>query len=523
MSHLLRPFYYSDFLLPHKKPAKNERSDDMAKNTHAFQNDIKHYDKIRDILRYLYMFGSSSKEELVEKKLVKSISSFYDIRQRIENYIDGEYLQEHKSTEKGTGKKFRFMYDPFRCPVNYLAETYQNCSFVTDDFIFYFCLMQAFVDPEYPEYPYEYLDDSSLPDDDEIIETDDDAAITDLVTIVKNIYKNNQSILEELNKVIPNYKHNKKLFTWARIKARITELVDLGILVESSENRYTLSSDIFSDLEAEELSDLQLMTQFFYNCTFLTVPGFYLSSTIDAYSQSVYSKETDSFFNKQENPVFFYKNHRLQNVIDDDVTWQILTAIHEKSAITYSYKTKGGEVLKFDVLPMKIVIDRQYGRQYFFCYDYNDRKYYMPRISAVSDISIKKSSDSTRIYEALTEADRSDIHAGYNRIYKEQIENVWNIALGETVSTVNIHFSFPEEEYSKQLSRLTSTRRHGVITELGNGKVDFTVDTCSELELVPWIRGFGAYAVVDKDTNPELAARLKSDWEEALKQYEVIQ
>ena len=130
----------------------------MAKNTHAFQNDIKHYDKIRDILRYLYMFGSSSKEELVEKKLVKSISSFYDIRQRIKNYIDGEYLQEHKSTEKGLGKKFRFMYDPFRCPVNYLAETYQNCSYVTDDIIFYFCLMQAFVDPDYPEYPYEYLD-----------------------------------------------------------------------------------------------------------------------------------------------------------------------------------------------------------------------------------------------------------------------------------------------------------------------------------------------------------------------------
>lgn len=95
-----------------------------TKNTHAFQSDIKHYDKIRDILRYLYMYGSSSKEELVEKKLSKSISSFYDTKQRIENYIDGEYLQEHKSKEKGSGKKYRFMYDPFICPVNYLADTY---------------------------------------------------------------------------------------------------------------------------------------------------------------------------------------------------------------------------------------------------------------------------------------------------------------------------------------------------------------------------------------------------------------
>ena len=522
MSYLIRLYYYSEFLPLHKKPTKLKESDYMAKNTHAFQNDIKHYDKIRDILRYLYMFGSSSKEELVEKKLVKSISSFYDIRQRIENYIDGEYLQEHKSTEKGTGKKFRFMYDPFRCPVNYLAETYQNCSYITDDIIFYFCLMQAFIDPNYPEYPYEYLNNTSLIGDDEIIETDDDVAITDLVTIVKNIYKNNQTILEDLNGTTPNYEHSEKLFTWARIKARITELVDLGILVESSDNRYALSSDIFADIEVEALTDIQLMTQFFYNCTFLTVPGFYLSSTIGAYSQSVYSKETGSFFNKQENPVFFYKNHRLQNVIDDDVTWKILTAIHNKAVITYSYKAKNGETFKFNVLPMKIIIDRQYGRQYFFCYSYDDKKFYMPRISSVSDITIKKAFNKRHTYEALNESDLSDIHAAYNRIYTEQFKNVWNIAIGDTISTVTIHFSFPEEEYAKLLSRLESTKHHGIITEIGNGKVYFTIETCNELELVPWIRSFGAYATVDINTNSVLATRLKSNWEEALKQYGII-
>ena len=495
----------------------------MTKNTHAFQNDIKNYDKIRDILRYLYLFGSSSKEELVKKNLVKSISSFYDIIQRIENYIDGEYLQEHRSTEKGTGKKFRFMYDPFRCPVNYLAETYQNCSYVTDDIIFYFCLMQAFVDPDFPEHPYEYLEDDGFLDDAEVIETDDNVAITDLVTIVKNIYTNNQSVLRELNGIIPNFEHNDKLFTWARIKARITELVDLGILVESDKNRYTLSTDIFADIESEDLSNIQLMTQFFYNCTFLTVPGFYLSSTISAYSQSVYSKEAYSFFYKQENPVFIYKNHRLQNVIDDDVTWKILTAIHTKSVISYSYKTRGEKILHFDMLPMKVIIDKQYGRQYFFGYNYKDQKYYMPRISSVSNVNIKTNYDTARIYEALSDDDLKDIHSAYNRIYREHMANVWNIARGETISTVHIHFAFPEEEYSKQLSRLKATKHHGSITELGNGNVDFTVDTCNELELVPWIRGFGKYAVVDKNTNPELASKLKSDWEEALKQYGIIQ
>ena len=32
----------------------------------------------------------------------------------------------------------------------------------------------------------------------------------------------------------------------------------------------------------------------------------------------------------------------------------------------------------------------------------------------------------------------------------------------------------------------------------------------------------GAYAVVDSETNPFLAQKLKFDWKEALKQYETI-
>ncbi|MCI9337218.1 MAG: WYL domain-containing protein [Lachnospiraceae bacterium] len=494
----------------------------MAKNTHAFQNDIKHYDKIRDILRYLYLYGSSSKEELVEKGLVKSISSFYDIRQRIENYLDGEYLQEHKSSEKNTGKKFRFLYDPFRCPVNYLAETYQNCSFVTDDIIFYFCLMQSFVDPDFPDEPYDYLEDSGFLGCPESIDTDTDVAITDLITIIKSIYVSNQSVLQHLNDIMPDSEHNKKLFTWARIRARIAELTSLGILAESGDGRYLLSSDIFAKIEADELSDVQLMTQFFYNCSFLTVPGFYLSSTIGQYSQAVYAKETDCFFNKQENPVFFYKNHRLQSVIDDDVTWTILTAIHSASVIHYSYRTKNGELLQYDMLPMKVVIDRQYGRQYFFGYNYNSRKFYMPRISSIAAIRIDPAFDKARRYEFL-HSPEADIHAVYGRLYQEHIENVWNIALGDTVSKVIIHFTFPEREYAKLLNRVKSARHHGTVTERGNGRVDFVVETKNELELVPWIRSYGPYAVVDVQNNPELAAKLKSDWKEALKLYGIVQ
>ena len=499
-----------------------------TKNTHAFQSDIKHYDKIRDILRYLYMYGSSSKEELVEKKLSKSISSFYDTKQRIENYIDGEYLQEHKSKEKGSGKKYRFMYDPFICPVNYLADTYQNCSYVIDDFIFYFCLMQAFTDPDYRQKPYEYASDvcgEEYGEIDDCIDYMHEFTINDLITTIQIVFDTNQDLLEVLNGIPGNAEHSELLFTLPKVRARIQELSDIGIIVKTSRDTYRLSDDIFADLEADELKDVLLLTQFFYNCSFLTIPGYYLSATIGEYVQSNFIEETDSFFNKQENPVFFYKNHRLQNVIDDDITWAVLDAIHNTNAIQYKYRTKSGFLKECTVLPIKLVIDYQYGRQYFFCYDYEYKVFNMQRLSSVSEVTIARRIKSPQKYEFFAEKINKDtnLHRMYNQVYSQYFEHVWNIAMSEKTSTVLIHFTFPEGEYQKQLNRLKSTRHHGLITELGNGHVDFSVTVQSELELVPWIREYGAYAVVDAGTNPDLAGKIKIDWEEAMKQYGIIQ
>lgn len=493
-----------------------------TKNTHAFQNDIKHYDKIRDILRFLYMYGSSSKEELVEKKLAKSISSFYDTKQRIENYIDGEYLQEHKSSKKGSGKKYRFMYDPFVCPVNYLAETYQNCSYVIDDVIFYFCLMQSFSGPNTAQNPYEYYDFDEF-DSSGSLAMDQAYTLTELISQMSIIYERNQEILHDLNDIEINYIHSELLFTLPKVKARVNELVSLGILISPTKDTFQLAPDFFANFTFDELSDLQLMVQFFYNCSFLTIPGFYLSATIEEYLHSYYVSNTDKFFIKQENPVFFYKNQRLQSVIDDDVTWALINSIHNFDVVHYSYRTKGAEILEFDILPMKIVIDKQYGRHYFFGYNYSEHKFFMPRISSISNITVNKKIKIPQKYEFIPNyTGTEDIHSIYNQIYQDNIENIWNITFGKNTTEVVIHFQFPLSDYAKYLDRLKRTMHNGKITELGDGKITFSVNVQSELELVPWIRSFGEFAVVDQYTNTELANKIKSDWKEAMQQYGII-
>ena len=144
----------------------------------------------------------------------------------------------------------------------------------------------------------------------------------------------------------------------------------------------------------------------------------------------------------------------------------------------------------------------------------------MQRLSSISEVTVAKNMKPSQRFEFIEGYLKDiDIHKIYLDTYSQHFEKVWNIAMGESATDILIHFHFAPEAYSKQLSRLKATRHHGIIEELGGGNIDYTVSVQNELELVPWIRSYGASAIVDKAINPSLAERLKDDWKEALKQY----
>ena len=129
----------------------------MAKKTNIFLNDIKNYDLIREMLHHIYMYGNYSKGDIVKKNIAGSERTVYDMINRIKNYLDGEYLTTHKLPNRKQDKNgYRFKYDPFQCPINYLADTYRNCSYVVEDFIFYYTLLQA-IKPNKKHNAYNHL------------------------------------------------------------------------------------------------------------------------------------------------------------------------------------------------------------------------------------------------------------------------------------------------------------------------------------------------------------------------------
>lgn len=494
----------------------------MSKNTNVFQNNIKNYDLIREIIRHIYMYGSYSKGDIIKNKLVGSERSVYDMLKRIKNYLDGEYLQKHKLPNRKKDKNgYRFKYDPFQCPINYLADTYQNCSYVVEDFIFYFTFLQA-LKPYNNFNAYKHF---SLPQYSEDISELIESNSFDYDKMVSNIYdvlNTNQNILQLINQSKPNKRfYSENLITTDKAKDRFNELLELGIIEKSKNETYFLTPDLFYDIDIDSLESLLLMVNFFYNFSELCIPGYYLSSTINQYIIANHFKITDTFFNKQTNDIFFYKNNSIQNVIDDDILWFILCAINDLKPIAYKYKNKTGNIYDYEVFPIKVIIEKQYGRHYFYGYHYKYNNFIIQRLDSISCINYSNKEKNSDIFCFLNDTEHN-IKEQLEKIYSQKMNNVWNISTSNQLYAVLIHFNFPRDEYDKLLNRLLSTSRHGTVIKTGTYSLDYSITVQNELEMKPWIRSFGPYAVVDKNTNPKLYEEIKNDYRKALMSYEFI-
>lgn len=351
-----------------------------------------------------------------------------------------------------------------------------------------------------------------------------------------NIYTLNKKFLYEQGQAkFSDYKTESELtensFKSSKIKDRLDELSGLGILTHrrrktkysvNMKDVYSLAPDIFKCLEFKELEDLQRMVLFFYNFSFLSAAGYHLSQTLNLYVKSefpAYCKETGSFFAINENPVFFYKNNRLQTVIDNNVFWQILYAIHKMKPISFIYNrkhTEGGEEKK--VYPVKIITDLQYDRQYLYAYDYQAEKFNPYRIDSVSNVDILEINEPFVFINNTTE--EADIRKEIEEIYKKNSANTWNVSFAGEPHRVLLHFTFPQKECDKLYNRLISTGRFGNIKKTSDCTFDYDIEVKDENAMVPWIRSWGSMVMVDKATNSNLFDRIYNDSMEALKQYE---
>lgn len=441
----------------------NKKRANKDTKTHLFE--IKNYEQIRKFIKALLFSPSMNQESMQETGVIASRRTFYDRLQNITFYMENN-VYEYKINRT---KYKNILNDLYICPANYFADTYMYASYNEEDLFYYIIYMQII-----NQLSYYGCDDFSYND----IKALFPDKLKDILTIKR-------SILHEFEKL--GFIEKRKKIT-------------------SKALYYRLSYDILNFNKNNFLDNLQDMVIFFYNHHYLSVPGYYLSKTINQYK--ILNSNTKSKTHYQpENNIFVYRYVPKYNTLDNNILWDILQAVKNKYKISYTYTMQNGAVMEYQLIPIKIVIEYEYGKQYCYGYDETTDKYFLSRIDMMDNLKILE--------------EKYENEAIYSNFDKDFIHK-WMIADNTGSYNIRIYFHFPAEKYKILKRQLENTMRFGTITENSNGSITFDITISNYKEIIPWVNSFGEYAVVDKNICPALYEEIKQHNDKLREMYELI-
>lgn len=211
---------------------------------------------------------------------------------------------------------------------------------------------------------------------------------------------------------------------------------------------------------------------------------------------------------------FSFKHHYITSAIDSNVMAMLFTAMRKKSVVTVTnMNQRFNESRKIRIIPLRIFISVQNGRQHLLAYqpDYNAIKSF--RIDYLSDVKIEE--PMPQFDELRAELDEMQtkmwgVTAKRNRCSKESLEHV--------DFTVKVS---SEEEYI--VRRLYREKRIGRIEKLDRHTYRFSADVYESGEMIPWIRTFICRITELNFSNKVLENQFRRDIEEMYRMYGIME
>lgn len=444
----------------------------VIKNTSQFLIERKNYESIRECISMLYLEPYIN----LDSRTLKVSAGHRDMLRRINNYINPEYRQKINIENTSV---MTFLSDMYKCPVNYIADTYRYASYTHDELIYYITFLQILSTADQYDDNGEGLTDVSKP-----------------------------FTKKDLCGDVRSRTNHADTYTIERI---FDDLVDLGIIEKNENKEYELSNDVLNNIDNYGALDKLLeMVIFFYNTHPLAIPGYMLAGTINHYLIYSFPQESQEMDYVPNSDVFIYKNKTLQNTIDNDVTWNILNAVKNHNFISFEYVRQTGEKIIRKIVPVKVVLEQDYNRQYCYGYDPITNTKSISRINKIKKLKV------------LPETYNDE---NLENIFEEDFKYKWMTSDAVKYTKVQVKFSLPNNDNIRQQikTRLEKTKRKGTIKLINENTIIYETYTTDENELVPWINGFGRYAKVDKNLNTRLYNKLKEHNDELMVKYGLIQ
>ena len=411
----------------------------------AYKELIKNFNRIRDYMREFYVYGFKSREEYTNK----SARSYDDEHRRIKSWLD-DYMKFDWTSE---GKHVFLFIDTRLTRHNPLYNAWKAKSFTDGDITMHFILMDILSSP------------------------DKEVSFGELVETANN-YVGEIGTFD---------------IDSSTLRKKLKEYVEEGII----ESRKRGKVVYYRRAKSAKLPDTKLL-DFFSETAPCGVIGSFLLDKIK-------NERFESSKNYLHKDCFAFKHHYITSTLDSDILCQIFDAMRKKQAITITViNRKNGRETKNSIVPLRVMISVQNGRQYLMGYvSHFDTisPYRIDNILSVETKDVAAEKDCDRFDELRAKLD-------------DMMTHIWGVSTQSKSQARMEHVTFTVHYRSDELfipQRLEREKRCGIVEHLDAHTSRFSADVYDANELIPWIRTFICRITDIQFSNKTLEEQFKND------------
>ena len=381
----------------------------------------------------------------------KSARSYDDERRRLESWL-GEHMSFVRTPE---GKNVFISIDSRTIRHNPLYNAWKAKSFTDGDITLHFILFDILHDP--------------------------------------SVKRTIAELLQEIDtKYLAGFE-TPMMFDESTIRKKLKEYCEAGILMAEKEGRKVY----YRRTDSTSISNLNDVLHYFSEVAPCGVIGsFILDKEVS---------DTDAFT---------FKHHYITGAIDSGVLAALFAAMREKRAVTITNMSRKKDMpRRIRIIPLRVLISVQNGRQHLFAYlpEYNFFTSY--RIDYLSNVKLE---DPTPRFDEL----RAELDRMQSKMWGVSVKrNKWgNDHLEHVEFTIKIE---DNEEYI--VRRLEREKRIGTVEKLDEHTYRFSADVYDTSEMIPWIRTFICRIDKMNFSNRTIENQFKKDLEAMYRMYGIRQ
>ncbi len=375
---------------------------------------------------------------------VKSARSYDNVRRRMDSWL-GEYM----SFRQGNGGRAQFLsVDSRAVPHNPLYQAFKAKTFTDNDILLHFCLMD----------------------------------------LIGEEWKGFRDIVDSLFGDYLVHTEAELLPDESTVRNKLREYVALGLLEQKKDGKSYQYRRCKDGCRPDSWRDA---VSFFSEINPLGLVGSYLL-------------DKEEF--QSEDDIFRYKHHYILHALDSQILCQLLEAMREHCAVEIRARSRRREKeWSYGLLPLRIYISTQTGREYLLGYEYKATKMSFFRLDNITSVKKEKIDEAWPDYEAQ---------------YKKLAKRLWGVSIGQRRIIDHVELVVhvePKEQFI--VNRLEREKRNGQVSRIDEVTWQYTVDTHEAMELLPWIRTFIGRIERFTCSDPEVERLFWEDLEKLKRMY----